>query len=171
MRYPALLLAVTLLMKDTFMKFLILALLAFLSFGATAAQAQTASEASVTYAKRIAPVCIGAWETPACLTAVSESNLVMASNYGGALKERNLEAAAETLKQHCAASTAHREKQFPAYAMESAFVECINIISDLNDQTGLSPDVDHYQLLVMAGLCMRKDPRCAPMENALKQYR
>lgn len=151
------------------MKFLFALIL--LSCFSLPVKAQTASEASVTYAKRIAPVCIGAWETPACLTAVSESNLVLASNYGAKLQENKQDTAAETLKQHCAASTAHREKQYPAYAMESAFVECINIISDLNDQTGIAPDVDHYQLLVMAGLCMRKDRRCPPMERGLQQYK
>lgn len=152
------------------MRYILLALSAVVTFGFGSA-AYAASEASVTYARRIAPVCIGAWETPACLTAVSESNLVLASNYGAKLQENKQDTAAETLKQHCAASTAHREKQYPAYAMESAFVECINIISDLNDQTGVSPDVDHYQLLVMAGLCMRKDRRCPPMERGLQQYK
>lgn len=136
------------------------------------AHAQTASQASRTYAARMAAVCPGAWESAACLTAGSESNLVMASNYGAALKERKLEGPAETLKQHCAASTAHREgRTYPAYAMQSAFTECANIITDLVDQTGVKPDVDHYQLIVMSVLCMTKDKRCAPMEQGLLQYK
>lgn len=133
--------------------------------------AQAASEYSVTHAQKIAAVCPGAWESPACLTAVSESNLVMVSGYGATLQERKMEAQAETLKQHCAASTAHREKQFPAYAMNSAFTECANIISDLVDQTQILPDQDHYTLLVLPVLCMNKDPRCAPMEKGLLQYK
>jgi hypothetical protein len=97
--------------------------------------------------------------------------MVMLSNYGGVLQEKKLEAPAETLKQHCAASTAHREKKFPAYAMTSAFIECVNTITDLTEQTTIPPDVDHFQLLVMAALCLSKDPRCAPMEKALAQYK
>jgi len=153
------------------MKHIALALGFIVTLGLITSTAQAASEASVTYAKRVAPVCINTWETPACLTAMSESNLVMAANYGAALQERNQNAAAETLKQHCAASTAHREQAFPAYAMKSAFIECVNIISDLNDQTGVAPDVDHYQLIVLAALCLSKDPRCKPMERGLQQYK
>ncbi len=130
-----------------------------------------ASDVSLAAAQQIAPVCIGAWESPACLTAVSASNMVMLSNYGAVLQEKKLEAPADTLKQHCAASTAHGEQQFPAYAMKSAFIECVNTITDVAGQTTVPPDVDHFQLLVMAALCLSKDPRCAPMEQALGQYK
>lgn len=134
--------------------------------------AQAQSQASRTYAVRMANVCPGNWESTACMTAGSESNLVMASNYGATLKQQNLEGPAETLKQHCAASTAHREgRTYPAYAMQSAFTECANIITDLVDQTGVKPDVDHYQLIVLSVLCMSKDKRCAPMERGLMQYK
>ena len=138
------------------------------------AQAQgmrQASDASFAAAQKVAPVCVGAWESPACLTAMSESNMTMVSNYGALLQSRKLDAQAETLKQHCAASTAHREQQFPAEAMKSAFIECINAISDLAEQTTIPPDVDHFQLLVAAGLCLSKDARCVPMEKALAQYK
>lgn len=152
----------------------LLALVAVFHMPALPAQAQVArqaSDASLTAARQIAPVCIGAWETPACLTAVSASNMVMLSNYGAVLQEKKLEAPAETLKQHCAASTAHREQAFPAEAMKSAFVECVNMITDLTTQTNVPPDIDHFQLLLMAALCLSKDPRCAPMEKALAQYK
>ena len=138
---------------------------------ALALPAHAASEASLIHAKRIAAVCPGAWESPACLTALSESNLVMVSTYGANLQERKMDAPAETLKQHCAASTAHREKAFPAYAMKSAFIECANIISDLVDQTKVMPDADHYQLLVAPVLCMNKDASCAQLEKGLLQYK
>jgi len=74
-------------------------------------------------------------------------------------------------EQSCAASTAHREQAFPAYAMKSAFIECVNIISDLSEQTGVAPDVNHYQLLLLPALCLEKDKRCGPMEKGLRQYR
>lgn len=134
-------------------------------------QAQTVSPDSMTHARNIANVCPNAWDSEACLKAVSESNLVMVSNYGAVLQEKKLEAQAETLKQHCAASTAAREQVYPAYAMKSAFTECANIISDLVDQTKIRPDVDHYQLLVVPVLCLSQDARCVPLEKALLQYK
>ncbi len=85
-------------------------------------------------------------------------------------KQAKLDAPAETLKQKCAASTAHREQAFPAAAMKSAFIECANGISDLVDQTQVSPDLDHYQLLVAPVLCMNKDKSCASLERGLKNY-
>ena len=135
------------------------------------AHAQTASAVSLTHAKALAAVCPGHWESPACLTAVSQSNMVLVSNYGAMLQHKNINDAAETLKQHCAASTAHSKEQFPAYAMNSAFIECVNIISDLADQTRVMPDQSHYQLLLLPALCLSKDKRCAPMEKGLLQYK
>ncbi len=132
--------------------------------------AQAASPISLAAAKSIAGVCPGAWESPACLTAVSQSNYTLVSNYGAALQQSRLETPAETLKQKCAASTAHREQAFPATAMKSAFIECANAISDLVDQTRVSPDLDHYQLLVAPVLCMNKDKSCTAIEGGLKAY-
>lgn len=142
-----------------------------LVIAAPSAHAQTASAVSLTHAKALAAVCPGNWESPACLTAVSESNMVLVSNYGALLQHKKLTAAAETLKQKCAASTAHREEAFPAYAMNSAFIECVNIISDLADQTHVLPDQSHYQLLLLPALCLSKDQRCDPMEKSLTQYK
>ncbi len=132
--------------------------------------AQAASPESLAAAKSIADVCPGAWESPDCLTAVSQSNYTLVSNYGATLQQAKMDAPAETLKQKCAASTAHREQAFPAAAMKSAFIECANGISDLVDQTKVSPDLDHYQLLVAPVLCMNKDKSCATLERGLKQY-
>ena len=133
---------------------------------AAVAASQTATQA----AQSIAAVCPGAWESPACLTAVSQSNFTLVSNYGAVLQKAKREAQAETLKQHCAASTAHREQAFPAAAMRSAFVECANTISDLADQTKISPDLDHFQMLVAPVMCMDKSKSCAQIEGGLKQY-
>ena len=135
------------------------------------AHAQAVSAVSKTHATALANACPGNWESPACLTAVSQSNMVLVSNYGAMLQHKNKNEAAETLKQHCAASTAHSKEQFPAYAMNSAFIECVNIISDLADQTQVMPDQSHYQLLLLPALCLSKDKRCGPMEKGLLQYK
>lgn len=132
--------------------------------------AQSATRESLASARAIAAACPGAWESPACLTVISQSNYVMLSNYGAALKNQKLEGPAETLKEHCSASTAHREEAFPAYAMKSAFVECANTISDLVDQIKVTPDLDHYQLLLVPVLCLNKDKSCPGLEKGLKQY-
>lgn len=135
------------------------------------ASAHAASAESLAAAKAIAAVCPGAWESPACLTAVSQSNYVLVSNYGAVLQKAKLNAPAEALKQTCAASTAHREQTFPAKAMRSAFVACANGISDMVDQTKVSPDPDHFQMLYVPILCMDKDKSCKTLEAGLKQYR
>lgn len=144
-------------------------LLACCVFSASLTHASSAQ--SLQFAANIANVCPGAWDSPACLTAVSESNFVMVSNYGAVLQQAKLEAQAESLKQNCAASTAHREQAFPAAAMRSAFVACANHISDLVDQTKVSPDTDHFQLLVAPVLCMDKNKSCAQIEAGLLQYK
>lgn len=135
------------------------------------AQEQPSGGSSVQHAHAIAAVCPGAWESPACLTAVSRSNMDMVSNYGATLQQNRQDAAAETLKQHCAASTAHSEQQFPAYAMREAFVECANIISDLHDQTGFKLHQGHYQLLIAPIMCLDKNAQCRGYEQALQKYR
>ncbi len=144
-------------------------LIACALLSATAAHASSAQ--SLQAAGRIGAVCPGAWESPACLTAVSESNYVLVSNYGALLQQARLEAQAESLKQNCAASTAHREKAYPSAAMRSAFVTCANHISDIVDQTRVSPDTDHFQLLVAPVMCMDKDKSCAQIEAGLKKYK
>jgi hypothetical protein len=150
--------------------------LLLMSLSAVSAQAQTASpnvpsETSLIYAKLIANACPDQWESPACLSAVSTSNLALAANYGGALQEAKLDAAAEKIKQHCAASTAAREQEFPAYAMKSAFDECATTMLDVSDETGIPPDQSHYQLLWLAAVCLANKPECAPISEDIKKYR
>lgn len=153
------------------MKNFLCAALASVTLLCLSTNVQAASTESLAAARAIASVCPGAWESPACLTAVSQSNYTLVSNYGAVLQQAKLNAQAETLKQKCAASTAHREQAFPAAAMRSAFVACANGISDLVDQTSISPDVDHYQMLVAPVLCLDKDKSCASLEAGLRQYR
>lgn len=148
---------------------LVCALLSGASVQISSAQASSAQ--ALEFASQIGSVCPGAWESPACLTAVSQSNYVLVSNYGALLQQARLNAQAETLKQNCAASTAHREQAFPAAAMRSAFVACANHISDIVDQTRVSPDPDHFQLLVAPVLCMDRDKSCAQLEKGLRQYK
>lgn len=128
------------------------------------------SEEAVIHAGRVAAACLEGWETQSCLSTVSESNLVMAANYAAMLEKNAKTNAMEDLKQHCAASTAATQGEYPAYAMRSAFVECANIISDITYKTNISPDKSHYQLLVGAVLCLDGDHRCTAIEQGLARY-
>ncbi|QQG36903.1 MAG: hypothetical protein HYS17_03785 [Micavibrio aeruginosavorus] len=121
--------------------------------------------------REVAAACPGAWETPACLRVLSQSNYLMLANYGAALQQQKHEVAAEQLKQHCAASTAHREQAFPAYAMRSAFVECANTISDIVDTTGLMPNQDLYRLLLLPVYCLDGHITCPVIEKTLRQFK
>lgn len=142
------------------------ALLAFMPF----AHAQTASEASVAHAGSIATACIGQWESQPCLAALAEANMTLAANYGASLEDGGDKAAAEQIKQHCAASTAARTEQVPGYAMQSAMTECANAISDISAKTNTLPDQSIYQLMTVGVWCLGKDQRCAASEEQLKNY-
>jgi len=133
---------------------------------------KAASNTAVEHAKRVAGACVaGKWEGQPCLKAVSENNLVMLSNYGEALQNREKNSDVELLKEHCSASTAATKGEYPAYAMRSAFVECANIIYDITQSSGLSPDQSQYQLLVGAVQCLDKTVACAGIEKGLKRYK
>ncbi len=121
-------------------------------------------------ATQIASACIGSWNSQNCLQAVSQSNLALASEYGSALQQSGKETEAESIKQHCAASTAATQGEFPAYAFKSAFTECANTMSDVYDQTKLAPDSTRFQVLLGAIWCLDGDPQCANVENGLKPH-
>lgn len=130
------------------------------------------SDSATDHAKIVASACVpGRWEEQGCLKAISGNVLVMASNYGVELQERGKKADAETLKQHCAAATAATRGEYPAYAMRSAFVECANIVYDIKEKAGLSPDLSQYQLLVGAVQCLDKSAACAAFEHGMQRYR
>jgi hypothetical protein len=131
------------------------------------AYAQT-SEESVTYARLASAHCLGRWDDPECLKSISQSTLVLAANYAGLLESKGMIGAVEQIKQHCSAATAGTKGQYPAYAMQSAFTECANMIFDVSEQTSIKPDLSHYQILVGAILCLSKDRRCAVIEKQLK---
>lgn len=131
---------------------------------------QRASSASVSHAKLVSRACLGRWEKQRCLKAVSDSNLVMVANYGATLQKKGKKQSLETLKEHCAASTAASNGEYPAYAMQSAYTECANIISDIVEETGIMIDQSHYQLIGSAVLCLSKDRRCKIIESGLRKY-
>lgn len=134
------------------------------------AGAETPSAESLTYARLLGAHCPNAWESDACLSAISKSNLALVSNYGAQLQENKQDSAAENIKQHCAASTAAAEDSYPAYAMKSAFIECANAMSDTATKTRIRPDASHYQLLIGATMCLNKDSGCDSITKSLQAY-
>lgn len=130
------------------------------------------SQTATDFASRIAQACVSSkWEQQPCLKAVSENNLVMASNYIAALDESGKKSQGEMVKQKCAASTAATKGEYPANAMRSAYVECVNFIVDTVGATGMMPDQSQYQLLVGAVQCLDKSKTCAAIEQALSRYK
>jgi hypothetical protein len=140
--------------------------------GVVGAQPQQAgpSREYLHYASKIAKTCPQNWSANACLSSVSESTLVLTANYAQALQNEKQIPSVETLKQDCAAATAATRGQYPAYAMKSAFTECANTMSTLAENTGIVPDVSHYQLLLGAIWCLGNDRRCVWVEQGLKKY-
>lgn len=144
------------------------ALVALLLCAPGIAQASTFSRDS---AAQIANACIGNWDSQDCLKVISESNMVLVSEYGSMLLKTNRATEAENLKQHCAASTAATQGTYPAYAMKSAFTECANTIYDVTTQTKTDADQNRYQVLVGATLCLDGDPRCSAVEEGFKPFK
>jgi hypothetical protein len=132
--------------------------------------AQAASSFTQNDATNLASNCLGNWNSQGCLQVVSQSNLAMASEYGSALEQSGKKAAAESIKQHCAASTAATQGEFPAYAFKSAFTECANTMSDVFDQTQMAPDSNRFQVLLGAIWCMDGAQQCVNVENGLKPF-
>lgn len=134
------------------------------------AHASGVSADGMAAARLVGTHCPGQWESASCLKAVSQSNMVMVSNYGETLQQSGKAQAAENLKQHCAASTAATEGDYPAYAMKSAFIECANSITTISEQLGVTPDLSQFQLLIGAAMCLDKGAGCANIETALRQH-
>ena len=130
-----------------------------------------ASSVSVGHARSVAISCIGQWESQRCLQSLSESALVLISNYGAALQEAGKMQELELLKENCAASTAARQGEYPAYAMKSAFTVCSNTIYDIWEKTQIMLDQSHYQLLVAPIMCMNSPRKCKSIEAGLSRFR
>ena len=139
-------------------------------FLASPARAQAVSAADRQLVQAVLAACPADWSAQPCLKAVSGANLVMAANYGSSLQQSGQAAAAESVKNHCAASTAATQGNFPAYAFRSAFTECANTLTDLAQQTGKAPDPVLFPVLVDATLCLSGDQRCAAMTQQLQGY-
>lgn len=149
--------------------FKILSFSAFLLLPSTSLYAQQAVDQTVIgHAMSVSKVCPGAWETQACLKAMSLSNQDLAVNYASAVKNAGHEAEIENVKQVCAASTAATEGDYPAYAMKSAFTECANGIYDISERTGVKPDPSHYQLLIGSVMCLSQAKECAGLEQQMR---
>lgn len=130
-----------------------------------AQSAPVAHEAGV-----VATACLNNWQAPGCLEEVSKAAMVQTVNYTDALTKAGHPADADTVKQHCAASTAAMHETVPANAMRSALTECANTISDVSQKTGVLPDPSQYQLLVGPALCLANDQRCAVVNQGLRAF-
>jgi len=122
---------------------------------------------AMTHVRNLSTKCKGKWQTSGCIKTLSGVSFVMVSNYAHDLQTANRNNEVETLKQYCAASTAALQIKVQAPAMRSAMTECINKISDLNDQTGLRPDPNYAQMIVSSILCLDKSPMCFLIEQQL----
>lgn len=146
-----------------------------LAFQPAPAKAQSAQQGGETKSARelagmMAQTCPGSWKSGACLKNISESVLYLAAGYAADLQKSGNSQAIETLKQKCAAATAATSQDVPAYALESALTECVNNIYGIQQDTGVNPDADLYQLAVVSTLCLKNDPKCKGLENQLLQY-
>lgn len=126
---------------------------------------------SLSHIRSIRDACIPRWDGQGCMKSLSALNMETASFYAESLDasgRADSDSQLETLKEHCAASTAALKVDVPAYAMQSAMTECVNTISDIVDETTVKPDVSMYQLMVGAILCLGKDTKCNFIEGQLK---
>jgi hypothetical protein len=152
-------------MKTAIITSIFALMILFSGASARAEEARPPRQPASTHASDIGKLCPGKWEDASCLAAVSQSNYDLTLGYADALAKAPQ--AVESLKQHCAAATVI-DSNIPAYAYKSAYTECANGIYDISENTGVSPDTSHYQLLVGAVLCLSKDARCAGIESQLK---
>lgn len=111
--------------------------------------------------------CSGHWKGNTCMASVSRVAHNLTRDYAKKLDANGKKSSLEPLRQHCAASTAALQIEVPEYAILSAATECANIISDINGQTQTPPDLNMYQLLIGAIMCMNKDTTCAGIEKSL----
>ncbi len=126
---------------------------------------------TLNHIRSMAVLCVGNWENENCSKELSALSMDMTTNYAEKLdkqsKPEKKEAHMESLKQHCAASTAALKVSVPSYAMKSAITECVNIVADINEESSVKPDINLYQLLVGAVLCLNKDLSCENMEKQI----
>lgn len=115
----------------------------------------------------IAQKCPGSWNRQACLAALSNSVMSMASQYAEALQNTGNETSLEPLKEHCAAATAATKIEVPVYAMVSAMTECVNAVYDISEATQVKPHLMHYRLTIDTIFCLKGEPQCLSLEKQL----
>ncbi len=143
-----------------------------------AGYAQQDQGAAVYFAREIASACLGTpegshkWTDQSCLKALSASTLAFGTDYTVELQNSGQQEAAQTIINHCAAATAAAQKEIPADALAGAMTECANTISDVAAQTGLAPNLSHYQLVVYPVFCLNPDDydQCSAFEKELSRY-
>lgn len=145
-----------------------LAMLGFITLVSFTTPAAAQIDAAVMkHAKAVARTCPGAWDKPACLKVLGASNFDMTVDYAAKLEAADKKDFLEPLKQSCAASTAAKEQDVPAYAMTSASKECANSIYDITQKTKVLPDRNYYQLIVASTLCLEGAKECATIEQQM----
>ena len=135
-----------------------------------AAQSSSKSEmnsAVLGHVKTVTLSCVKKWEGQSCMKALSSMNMTFTSTYAATLQNANKKPYMDRLKNGCAASTAALKVVVPAYAMRSAMVECVNVMSDIADKTSVRPDPSLSQLSVGAVFCLGKDKSCKTIEQGL----
>lgn len=155
---------------------LMIALALFLLFGTSPVLAKTfyrspKEQPTINHVTNVSRACIGHWEKQSCLQSVSSTALTLTAKYAETLNQKGQDQAIEYLKEYCAAATAATKGEYPAEAMRSAYTECVNIIADLSDKTGMKPNPEYYQLLVGAVLCLNKNKNCTYVEQGLSKYK
>ena len=104
------------------------------------------------------------WNTPECLGIMAQTNKAMVAQYMTQLKNTGHENQIENVKQECAASTAVDTQPLQDSVLIEVYTVCMNAIYGAMQKTGILPAMSaNYQLMTMANLCLRKDPRCQDM--------
>ncbi len=154
--------------KTTFFAF-ILFVATLGSFAAVSAKSPpplTAKEKK--YVRAVAENCSGQWQEQPCLATLARVSKHVTSYYAEDLHKKGRKGRLEPLKQGCAASTAAEKMEVPVYAMKGAMTVCANTISDITEATGISPNVNLYQLVIAGVLCLANDPQCPALEGRLQ---
>ncbi len=131
------------------------------------AKAVSTDNSVLGHVKSVTSSCVKNWSDQSCMKEISSMNMTLVSTYAANLKYSNKQSYLESLKEGCAASTAALKVNVPAYAMRSAMVECVNLMSDIADKTAIRPDPTLSQLAVGSILCLGKDKSCPQIESGL----
>ena len=111
--------------------------------------------------------CAGQWQAQNCLREVSDVMLHLAASYAGNLQDNGQTEFVDSIKENCSAATAAKHKDIPVYALNSAMTQCINMIYDISEKSGLKPDHNLYQLAVGSTFCLKNLSGCDTIESQL----